>query len=57
MKVKLNLLELGARTLRVDQFGDNMMIDGSKHGNVAIMWRLLERECALNHQSLTSVSA
>jgi ankyrin repeat protein len=57
MEVLLYLLELGASSLRMDQFGDNMLIDASKHGKEEFMRRLLQREPALNHQSLTSVSA
>lgn len=49
--VCLLLIDSGANVDNVDKFGDTMLLDAAKHGNVAVMTRLLERQSiSVNHR-------
>ena len=45
------LIDSGADVDNVDKFGDTMLLDAAKHGNVAVMRRLLEKQ---THQQSTT---
>ena len=46
------LIDEGADVDNVDKFGDTMLLDAAKHGNVAVMRRLLEKQhISVNHRS------
>jgi serine/threonine-protein phosphatase 6 regulatory ankyrin repeat subunit A len=45
------LLTAGADALQVDQFGDTMLLDASKHGNQAVMSLLIAKGLSLNHRN------
>ena len=52
--VCLLLIDQGADVDNVDKFGDTMLLDAAKHGNVAVMTRLLEKQhISVNHASAT----
>ena len=45
------LIDSGADVDNVDKFGDTMLLDAAKHGNVAVIRRLLERQSiSVNHR-------
>ena len=56
--VCLLLIASGANVNNVDKFGDTMLLDAAKHGNVAVMQRLLEKQSiSIDHRNKKGDSA
>ena len=54
----LLLIGSGANVDNVDKFGDTMLLDAAKHGNVDVMQRLLEKQkISINHTNKKGDSA